>query len=49
MISTPGVLCMLDDGERDAVRDEELAGIRDGLATGLPLRPHLRLTIGTRV
>jgi transcription antitermination factor NusG len=49
VISTPGVLHLLGDGERDMVRDEDLAKIRDGLASGLPLRPHPGITVGTRV
>ncbi len=49
VISTPGVLHLLGEEERDMVRDEELAKIRDGLAKGLPLRPHSGLAIGTRV
>lgn len=40
VISTPDVLYMLGDGERDMVSDEELAKIRDGPASALPLRPH---------
>ncbi len=49
VISTPGVLHLLGDGERDRVGDEELAKIREGLATGLSLRPHASLPVGTRV
>jgi transcription antitermination factor NusG len=49
VISTPGVLRMLGDDERDMVSDEELAKIRDGLARGLSLRPHPGLAVGTRV
>ncbi len=48
-ISSPGVLRMLGDEERDMVSGEELARIRLGLASGLPLRPHSRITVGTRV
>jgi transcription antitermination factor NusG len=49
VISTPGVLQLLGDEERDMVCDEELAKIRQGLATGLPLRPHSSIAVGTRV
>ncbi len=49
VISIPGVLHLLGEEERDMVRDEELAKIRDGLARGLPLRPHTGLAVGTRV
>ena len=49
VISTPGVLRLLGDEERDMVSGEELAKIRDGLASGLLLRPHACLSVGTRV
>lgn len=49
VISTPGVLNILGDDERNMVSDEELAKIRDGLASGLPLRPHPDFAVGTRV
>ena len=49
VISTPGVLHLLGNQERDMVRDEELAKIREGLACGLPLRPYSGITVGTRV
>ncbi len=49
VISTPGVLQLLGDEERDMVCDEELAKIRQGLANGMPLRPHSGITVGTRV
>jgi transcription antitermination factor NusG len=49
VISTPGVLRLLGDQKCDMVEDEELAKIRLGLARGLPLRPHLTVTVGTRV
>ncbi len=49
VISTPGVLRLLGNEERDLVSDEELAKIRDGLATGLLLRPHPSVSVGTRV
>jgi transcription antitermination factor NusG len=49
VISTPGVLRLLGDEGWDMVSDEELAKIRDGLASGLPLRPHPGIVVGTRV
>lgn len=49
VISTPGVLRLLGDQSWDMVHDEELAQIRTGLATGLSLRPHRGLTVGTKV
>jgi len=50
VISTPGVLRVLGDEEKDTVSCDELDRIRDGLATGLPLRPHAGAApVGTRV
>ena len=49
VISTPGVLRLLGNEERDMVSDEELGKIRSGLSSGLLLRPHPALTLGTRV
>ena len=49
VISTPGVLRLLGDDARDMVSEEELLKIRDGLASGLLLRPHPCLSVGTRV
>lgn len=49
VISTPGVLHLLGDEERNMVGDEELSKIRQGLASGLPLRPHSEIHVGTRV
>jgi transcription antitermination factor NusG len=49
VISTPGVLRLLGDDARDMVSDEELLKIRDGLASGLLLRPHPCLSVGARV
>lgn len=49
VISTPGVLRVLGDEEKDMVSCDELDRIRDGLATGIPLRPHATAPIGTRV
>jgi transcription antitermination factor NusG len=49
ILSTPGVLRVLGDGERDMVSAEELDKIREGLASGLLLRPHANVSVGTRV
>jgi transcriptional antiterminator NusG len=49
VISTPGVLHLLGDDERDMVCDEELTKIRQGLASGLALRPHSGISVGTSV
>lgn len=49
VISTPGVLRVLGEGESEMVSGSELDRIRDGLATGLLLRPHPTVTVGTRV
>lgn len=49
VISTPGVLRLLGDEERDLVSGEELDNIRAGLTSGLLLRPHSNVTLGTRV
>ena len=49
VISIPGVLRPLGDESRDMVSCEELDRIRDGLASGLLLRPHQSVSVGTRV
>ena len=49
VISTPGVLRLLGNEERDMVSCAELDKIRDGLASGLLLRPHPYVTMGARV
>jgi transcription termination/antitermination protein NusG len=49
VISTPGVLRILGDDDRDMVSSEELNKIREGLAGGLTLRPHASVSLGTRV
>jgi transcriptional antiterminator NusG len=49
VISVPGVLRDLGDEERNMVDSKELDQIRAGLASGLPLRPHRSLMVGTRV
>jgi transcription antitermination factor NusG len=49
VISTPGVIRLLGDEERDLVSAEELDNIRSGLTSGLLLRPHTSAPVGTRV
>jgi transcription antitermination factor NusG len=49
VISIPGVLRVLGSEERNVVSGAELDNIRDGLASGLVLRPHPNVTVGTRV
>jgi transcriptional antiterminator RfaH len=49
VISTPGVIRVLGDEERDMVSCAELDQIRNGLASGSLLRPHVRVTVGTHV
>jgi transcription antitermination factor NusG len=49
VISTPGVLRLLGNEKRDMVRAAELDKIRAGLSSGLLLRPHADMTVGTRV
>ena len=49
VISTPGVLHLLGDEERNLVSSEELTKIREGLEAGIPLRPHGGLAVGMRV
>ena len=49
VISTPGVLRLLGDQESGMVSCEELDRIRDGLASGLLLRPHSCVSVSTRV
>jgi transcription antitermination factor NusG len=48
-ISTPGVLRVLGDDSRDMVSNEELDKIRQGLDSGLLLKPHPVVPVGTRV
>jgi hypothetical protein len=43
------VLRLLGEDEGDMVSSEELDKIRDGLASGLLLRPHPCVSLGTRV
>jgi transcriptional antiterminator RfaH len=49
VLSTPGVLRVLGEDERDMVSSAELDKIRAGLAGGLHLRPHHAVSVGTRV
>lgn len=49
VISTPGVVRTLGDGEGSLVSCEELEKIRSGLASGLLLRPHPNVAVGTKV
>jgi len=49
VISIPGVLSLLGGEERNMVSCAELDKIRDGLASGLLLRPHQCVTVGTWV
>ncbi|MGA2877290.1 MAG: transcription termination/antitermination NusG family protein [Nitrososphaerales archaeon] len=49
VISTPGVLRLLGEDNWGMISDEELARIRDGLASGLLLRPHPSVSVGTWV
>jgi transcription antitermination factor NusG len=49
VISTPGVLRLLGDAQRDTVSDDEIGRIRDGLASGCLLRPHSFVSFGTHV
>jgi transcription antitermination factor NusG len=49
VISIPGVLRLLGDKRGDMVSCEDLDKIRNGLASGLPLRPHPCASVGTRV
>lgn len=49
VISTPGVLRLLGDAERDTVPAREIERIREGLACGDLLRPHGGAPVGSRV
>jgi transcription antitermination factor NusG len=49
VLSTPGVLRLLGEMERDTVSDAEMDRIREGLASGCLLRPHGGLTMGSPV
>lgn len=49
VISTPGVIRLLGDGDSQTVSSEELSRIRSGLSTGCLLRPHPNVSVGTTV
>jgi transcription antitermination factor NusG len=49
VISIPSVLRLLGDEEWNMVSYEELDKIRTGLASGLLLRPHRGVSVGTKV
>lgn len=49
VISTPGVVRSLGDEEGSLVSCAELDKIREGLTSGLELRPHPNVTVGTYV
>jgi len=49
VISAPGVVRLLGEAERDTLSDAEIRRIRDGLASGCILRPHLGVAPGSRV
>jgi len=49
VISTPGVVHSLGDDPGHLISDAELDRIRKGLSSGLLLRPHPHLSVGTRV
>jgi transcription antitermination factor NusG len=47
--STPGVLRILGDERRDMVSATDLDRIRTGISSGMELRPHPCVPVGTRV
>lgn len=49
VISTPGVVRSLSDHESNMVSSEEIERIREGLSSGLSLRPNPKVSAGTRV
>jgi transcription antitermination factor NusG len=49
VISIPGVLRLLGQEQRDMVSCADLDRIRHGLASGLLMRPHGLVAVGTRV
>ena len=49
VISTPGVLRLLGETERDTVSEQEIARIREGLASGCILRPYRGVALGNPV
>lgn len=48
-VSVPGVVRSLGDGEGNLVKSAELEKIREGLTSGLLLRPHPTISVGARV
>ena len=49
LLSTPGVLRLLGETERDTVSEKEIARIREGLASGCTLRPSRGAPLGNSV
>jgi transcription antitermination factor NusG len=49
VISTPGVIRLLDVHDCDAVCTREIDRIRESMAGGYVLRPHPYVSVGTRV
>ena len=49
VISVPGVVCSLGDDEGSLVSCSEIDRIREGLSSGLLLRPHPNVPVGERV
>jgi len=49
VISTPGVVRSLGDEGGNLVSSADLDKIREGLASGLLLRPHINVSVGARV
>ncbi len=49
VLSTPGVLRLLGETQRDTVSEAEMERIREGLATGCLLRPHVGVAMGSPV
>lgn len=49
VVTIPGAIRLLGDTERDTVSEIEIARLREGLAGGCIMRPHVGLTMGSRV
>jgi transcription antitermination factor NusG len=49
VLTTPGVIRVLGDSMNDTVSSDEIERIRQGLASGCLLRPHLDIPAGTPV
>ena len=49
IISTPGVLRLLGESDKQTVSELEINAIREGLAKGYQLRPHPAMAVGTPV